>query len=997
MFDVTTFLIRWLFLSNLISRDIAEIQTLPVNPLPPVKPGEKPNDCAHPMSVDSLPRHKVEELWKDQCIREILSYPPGQERLWIIDAKRVELVHLLSQTLRQSEDIIQQFKRASAVAVATTVTADHGDDRDDPYLDADVDIMKTIAHVRQTENGEDDDDDKSSCSESDPVDTKTATSHAAEHHRKLAFMLTKDGRAKVMSNDDDDTDETLSRSSVGISPPAMPSEQALKEAIGNSRDSRDYLPQLVSAVLKSPPPLDARLINPIQKLRQLILNQCLHDPTWGVELCWLLEAEVGRAWKTLFEHRQQTGRRMIIFLPADKAVVLAQIGTEKKETFDLLQDAEQATAYGYTMGDSENDGQQQEHMLQSSHVLDHRPAPRLPSSLSLRRCSHFGDTMHFIDRLTNISLKLRRVPTIQRAGILQQSLHELNRRIRRRMVTRGDASLDVEDNRSPFDWPLIDDLFVDMLQYSVQFPLKPQTASWPDGVKQGIDETMPNNKPVEAVRVLNIVVPESRILASRERCPFLVHLEVADTGLEGSDARLYAAGAAGLGSTVEEALGMSAAASTAAASRRQPSEHNTYQVPSELLIQQGQQYLQIQGTFTQRSSSFYRGGYQVGEPYYPGHGDNNEMYSNPFDAMRQLQYEQLHQQMQSETHAMDLRSTMVALSDKTYVSVGVDLLNRVLGQPWSQKCAEIREQSPFRHVSGWRLASFIVKAGEDIRREALVMQIISKLRVWFNEDILEIHRPYMRPYTIMTVGGDAGLIECLSDAKSIDEVKKKTDGFTTLRDYFERAYGSPSGKPSGVERPSGQPNGQIPTSGGAISFETAQDNFLRSLVGYSLVCYVLQIKDRHNANILLDREGHIMHIDYGYVLGDSPKMGKVPLFSERAPFKLSQEFWEVLGGWNEKAGGLGVRFCMMFELAFECASKHADEIATLVESTMLALNSNPMNARTISDSVRNRLRMRGLPGSVQQQAFVMELVESALTSWGTSTYDWLQKSMNGYQ
>lgn len=78
------------------------------------------------------------------------------------------------------------------------------------------------------------------------------------------------------------------------------------------------------------------------------------------------------------------------------------------------------------------------------------------------------------------------------------------------------------------------------------------------------------------------------------------------------------------------------------------------------------------------------------------------------------------------------------------VSVGQELLDRIYGGNWADKCQEIRNQSPFGHVKGWRLASFIIKAGEDIRRESLVMQIISKLQSWF-EEIPEHFRPYMRP------------------------------------------------------------------------------------------------------------------------------------------------------------------------------------------------------------------------------------------------------------
>lgn len=177
-------------------------------------------------------------------------------------------------------------------------------------------------------------------------------------------------------------------------------------------------------------------------------------------------------------------------------------------------------------------------------------------------------------------------------------------------------------------------------------------------------------------------------------------------------------------------------------------------------------------------------------------------------------------------------------------------------------------------------------------------------------------------------------------------------------------------------------------------------NFLKSLVGYSLVCYILQIKDRHNANILLDREGHLYHIDFGFVLGETPKMGKVPIFSERAPFKLTQEFWDVIGGWDYQNGGLGVKFCHMLETAFEVASKHSNEISSFIEAFLLKSNSSSGNnnneIKEIVQGVKSRLRMRGMPGSKEQKIFVMDLVNGALTSWGTSTYDWLQKNMNGY-
>jgi hypothetical protein len=443
-------------------------------------------------------------------------------------------------------------------------------------------------------------------------------------------------------------------------------------------------------------------------------------------------------------------------------------------------------------------------------------------------------------------------------------LQELNRRIRRRMITRGDVSLDVEDHRGPYDWPLINDMSLNVIEHSFHLPLVPQTHVWPDGIHHhhhGNQAASPEPTD-EVVRVLNIVVEESRLLSSRERCPMLLHVEVMDSGVAGSDARLYAKAVDNIGATIAEALGSNDLPFSYAEGTMNPIGIPTHVVPEELLEARDDNYSWTRDDEWRDEMShdklpraldheIPRGGSQTEADGFPYQYGGNQVYyadqssyendndNTPLNHIHQTGYEQMPRQLQVEKPIPK-------------ILLGKDLLDQVFGHPWTDKCREIREASPYGNIKGWRLASFIMKAGEDIRREAFVMQIIKKMRQWFNDEIPEAFRPYLRPYTIMCVGGDAGLVECLSDAKSLDEVKKKTDGFTTLLEYFERAYGPPAAtktaqqaamKPLfGVPRSHRAPF--LPSSflgptqhGKSISFEAAQENFLKSLVGYSLVCY----------------------------------------------------------------------------------------------------------------------------------------------------------------
>jgi len=107
--------------------------------------------------------------------------------------------------------------------------------------------------------------------------------------------------------------------------------------------------------------------------------------------------------------------------------------------------------------------------------------------------------------------------------------------------------------------------------------------------------------------------------------------------------------------------------------------------------------------------------------------------------------------------------------------------------------------------------------------------------------------------------------------------------------------------------------------------------FTRSLAGYSMTCYILSIKDRHNGNIMLCEDGSIVHIDFGFLFGQAPGKDKVPhtnFSMERAEFKLTSEMLEVIGG---KESQNWKDFIQMLAQGLILAREHKETLFTLVE------------------------------------------------------------------
>ena len=159
--------------------------------------------------------------------------------------------------------------------------------------------------------------------------------------------------------------------------------------------------------------------------------------------------------------------------------------------------------------------------------------------------------------------------------------------------------------------------------------------------------------------------------------------------------------------------------------------------------------------------------------------------------------------------------------------------------------------------------SIMFKYGDDLRQDQLILQMIN----YMDSLLKNVHLDFQFTiYKTLATSKSDGFVEFVPNSTTIyDIIKTKT-----MREYYLEL-----------------------SNHNDTVYNQKLENYINSCAGYCVVTYLLGIGDRHLQNLMIDKNGRLFHIDFGYILGKDPK----PL---PPPIKLCKEMVELMGGKGSK-------------------------------------------------------------------------------------------------
>jgi len=308
---------------------------------------------------------------------------------------------------------------------------------------------------------------------------------------------------------------------------------------------------------------------------------------------------------------------------------------------------------------------------------------------------------------------------------------------------------------------------------------------------------------------------------------------------------------------------------------------------------------------------------------------------------------------QTKDYINTLDKELIEITSKEEDSDDESNSNSIFGELKSDRERHLKKFSMFGYIKDWTIRSFVVKSNDLVLQEEFVLQLLTQFQRIFDEENIPLK---LGIYKVIAITKTSGLVEIVPNSISLDKLKSTYPNWTTLTDFFAQEY----------------------TDNDKLT--AARTNFIRSAAAYSLACYFLQIKNRNNGNILIDNQGYIIHIDFTFLLSRTVKF-------EKAPFKLTEDFINVMGG-RESQGFM--YFMSLFVEGFLAVRKQYEKILLIVEMT---LSSNSYQGQILpcleDESVVRNLRKKFKFGWTegQIQEYVKSLIVEATDNWRTTVSD----------
>jgi len=216
------------------------------------------------------------------------------------------------------------------------------------------------------------------------------------------------------------------------------------------------------------------------------------------------------------------------------------------------------------------------------------------------------------------------------------------------------------------------------------------------------------------------------------------------------------------------------------------------------------------------------------------------------------------------------------------------------------------------------------KYGDDLRQDQLILQIIS----FMDRLMKSVHLDFnFTTYKVLATSKSDGFVEFVSNCRTVQDILQRNDDQITpfLREISTNDY------------------------------DKTLDNFISSCAGYCVVTYILGIGDRHLENLLIDKNGKLFHIDFGFILGKDPKPFPPPM-------KLCKQMVEGMGGKNSKGYEEFKKKCVD---AYLCLRTNA---RIIVNMFYLMIHSGINQLSENSEIALNKLHEKFVPNFNPQEA-----------------------------